>query len=94
MDWALRSKIAVDDTVFSSAGFAAAGLPYDNDYMNKASTQKALQPLNTRLSLRDVPVGPNTGVVSLHTGYKSFPVVEIAQGMSAPMPGHVERALE
>lgn len=65
VEGALRSKIVVGTSAYSSAGFEAAGLPYDNDYMNAANTQKALLTLNARLSLMDVPLGPTTATVSL-----------------------------
>ncbi len=65
VDGALRSRIVVGTSVFSSAGFAAAGLPYTNDYMNAENTQKALLTLNARLSLMDVPLGPTTATLSL-----------------------------
>lgn len=65
VDGAYRSRIVVSSGLVGDAGFVAAGIAYDNGYINDMNTQKALLTLNARVSVMDIPVGPTTATVSL-----------------------------
>ena len=65
IDGNYRSAITVTTSKFSDARFIAAGLPYDNSYLNDLARQKALFTLNARATLADLPVGPTRATLSL-----------------------------
>jgi iron complex outermembrane receptor protein len=65
LDAAYRSSINVGTQQFSNAGFVAAGIDYDNRYMNDLLKQKGLLTLNARATVMDIPVGPTKAAVSV-----------------------------
>lgn len=65
VEGAFRSKIVVGASRFGNAGFAAAGIDYDNEYLNVMNTQNALLTLNARVSVMDVPLGRANATVSV-----------------------------
>lgn len=65
LDAAYRSSINVGTEKFSNAGFVAAGIDYDNRYMNDLLKQKGLLTLNARATVADIPVGPTKAALSV-----------------------------
>lgn len=65
VDGAYRSAVSVTTSRFSSAGFAAAGIPYDNSYLNDLGRQKKLFTLNARATVLDLPLAGAKVAVSL-----------------------------